>query len=639
MDNKKNRMEELRNRMSVVSLTIVVIAAISVIAYLKITEVEEEKCWKFMKESAQEVNNEIEIRISDNVNMLNLTASQLVQEGVLYDTEVTRSRLRAITKITMFDRVDILYPDETLLTPMGICEGERKVPPYAKLETLGTRMSQRVRDVVKDVPVLRYYIPIKENGKTCAIMIGVIDCTMLHEIINTSAFDGNATCYLVDSDDGAYIMGVKGEELGNVSMLKEQELRNDYADVDLPAEIRRMKTGAVAYEAPGESKDSFMYYTPVDLFEWELLMVVHEDIAFASLIEVKRILAVVGVCVAMLLALYFFWNVHSVKLVTKSKRKAERELLISTTLLQSIRALSSHSDTNRAIDELLGIICRFFEGDRAYICIIDYENRMVSGLYEYTGEGVEKAIDSLQNVPLDEIEFWIRKFKENGMFYLSNIERADKINQEIYQLAKAQKIENLISVPLLDEEVILGFFCVDNPRKNYRDLSLMSSAAFFITDSLEKQKNSELLNRLSFEDSLTGLYNRNKYNQILDKYGERIVRRTGTAFFDLNGLKKMNDTYGHEAGDTLIRNTAEHIKAVFQDCAFRIGGDEFTVVMLDTDQMEFEQKVRQTAERMKEDGISIATGMAWHDGDITLTIQLQEADRRMYMDKQKFYGC
>lgn len=637
--NKKARTggREFTQRMFMATLTIVVIATLSVIAYMRITEIEEEKCWNFMKESAQAVNNEIEIRISDNVDILRLTSNQLIREGLLYDTEATRDRLRSMMKLTMFYRIDILYPDGTLLTPMGIREDSYSVPPYAKLAEIGTCMSQRVRDVIKDAPVLRYYIPIKEDGKTCAIMIGVIDCTTLYKTINTDAFDGNATCYLVDAADGAYIMGVKGQELGYVTALKSQKLRADYSDVDLPLEIRRMRTGAVAYEVYGESKDFFMYYTPVGMFDWELLMTVQEDIAFASLMEVKHVLAIVAACEAMLLALYFFWNLHSVKLVTKSKMRAEKELLISTTLLQSIRALSSHSDTNRAIDELLEIICHFFEGDRAYIFMFDYEKQTASNRYEYATEGVAKQIANLQNLPLRMIDLWMDRFRENGMFYVSNIEKIGKTNSEMFTLLKEQGVRNFVAVPLVEDEVILGFFGVDNPRKNCHDLSLMSSAAFFITDSLEKQKRSELLNKLSFEDSLTGLHNRNKYNQVLDKYGERIVKRTGTAFFDLNGLKKMNDTYGHEAGDELIRNAAKHIGAVFGDFAFRIGGDEFTVVMRDTDQYEFESKVKLVAQQMKEAGISIAAGMAWHDGDITLTMQLQEADHRMYEDKQKFY--
>ena len=637
MSKNTNKGKIFHKRMSIVSLTIVIIVIMSMFASVKITQVEEKKCWNFMRDSAQAVNREIEIRISDNVNILRLTSDQLVQEKLLDDREAVMKRLRSMSQITMFYRIDIVYPDGTYLTPIGVREDTLTVPPYAKLTEIGTRMSQRVRDVIRDEPVLRYYIPIKEDGKTKAIMIGVIDCTTLYKTVKTNAFEGQADCYLVDSNDGSMIMAKAGQQLGNINVLYDRKLRAEYEDVDLPAEIRKLHTGAVAYEAEGQTQDYYMYYTPVGMFDWELLIVVREDIAFASLFEVKRILFYVALAEVLFLALYFYWNIHSIRVITKSKQRAEKELLISTTLLQSIRALSSHTNMNHSIAELLEIICRFFEGDRAYICTFDYDNGTISCQYEYATDCVIRSKEMLQDLPIGMVDMWIQKFTENGMFYLSGVEKVQKFNKDTYDLLKKQNIRSLVAVPLMEENEIVGFFGVDNPKKNYHDLSLMSSAAFFITDSMEKKARNELLNRLSFEDSLTGLNNRNKYNQILDKYGNRIVKRTGTAFFDLNGLKRMNDTHGHEAGDALIRNTARLIGDVFHEHAFRIGGDEFTVVMIGIDQHEFEQMVSDAGRRLTDAGISISTGVAWHDGDITLTEQLQEADARMYLDKERFY--
>lgn len=638
MSKHKGRGKEFRKRMSMVSVTIVVIAIMSVFAYVRIMQVEEQKCWNFMRESAQAVNHEIEIRISDNVNILRLIADQLLQEEMLDNKDTVIARLRSTTKITMFDRIDIMYPDGTFMTPIGVRRNTANVPPFSKIAEIGICMSQRVRDIVKDEPVLRYYIPVKENGKTRAIMIGVIDCSTLYKTFKTTAFEGQADCYLVDSNDGNMIMGQAGQKLGNVNELKHRTLRSDYANVDLPTEIRKNCTGAVAYESEYDAKQYYyMYYTPVGMFDWELLVVVRENIAFASLVEIKRILMYVAIVEAFLLALYFYWNVHSIKVITKSKKRAEKELLISTTLLQSIRALTSHTNMKHSIHDLLEIICNYFEGDRAYICLLDYENDTVSCQYEHTKDGVIQAKELLQNRPMQMVDIWISRFKENGEFYLSNIDKVQKYNPETYQLLKKQDIRSLVAVPLMEGDTIMGFFGVDNPGKNYQDLSLMSSAAFFITDTLEKQARNELLNRLSFEDSLTGLNNRNKYNQILDKHGNQVVLKTGTVFFDLNGLKKMNDTYGHEAGDKLIKNAAKHIGSVFGEDAFRIGGDEFTVVMIDIEKDVFTAKVEEALQQMKEAGISTSAGMAWHDGDITLTAQLQEADQKMYEDKEHFY--
>ena len=69
------------------------------------------------------------------------------------------------------------------------------------------------------------------------------------------------------------------------------------------------------------------------------------------------------------------------------------------------------------------------------------------------------------------------------------------------------------------------------------------------------------LRRLSFEDALTGLYNRNKFTQVMNAGKEGAPLRLGVAYFDLNGLKEVNDGMGHSAGDALIRDTADQIRA------------------------------------------------------------------------------
>ena len=125
-----------------------------------------------------------------------------------------------------------------------------------------------------------------------------------------------------------------------------------------------------------------------------------------------------------------------------------------------------------------------------------------------------------------------------------------------YEILKLQDINRLLAVPLLRDEKIVGFMGVDNPRKHYSDETLLASLQFFVTDSLTRKREQEKLKYLSYRDMLTELFNRNKYIEVLERYKNRHVEKVGVAFIDLNGLKKVNDQKGHEAGDELIRNAA-----------------------------------------------------------------------------------
>lgn len=152
---------------------------------------------------------------------------------------------------------------------------------------------------------------------------------------------------------------------------------------------------------------------------------------------------------------------------------------------------------------------------------------------------------------------------------------------------------------------------------------------------LEEQ--TELLQKMSYEDSLTQLYNHNKFNQLMNTAPDGQWKCLGVAYFDLNGLKAINDHLGHSAGDALLRQAADQLRAVFDGRAYRTGGDEFVVVDDKLSEEEFRAALVEVRGRMDAAGISYATGLSWRGENCSLKEQLDEADRRMYQEKRRFY--
>ena len=81
-------------------------------------------------------------------------------------------------------------------------------------------------------------------------------------------------------------------------------------------------------------------------------------------------------------------------------------------------------------------------------------------------------------------------------------------------------------------------------------------------DILIAKERKARLQYMSYRDMLTTLYNRNRYIQVLEGMQAKTVIKTGVAYIDINGLKRVNDLYGHEAGDRLIINTARSMLAI-----------------------------------------------------------------------------
>ena len=165
----------------------------------------------------------------------------------------------------------------------------------------------------------------------------------------------------------------------------------------------------------------------------------------------------------------------------------------------------------------------------------------------------------------------------------------------------------------------------------------------YLQEQIEEQKKkieeqSASILKMHFEDLSTGLYNRNKFNQVCDALRQEHPERLGIAYFDLNGLKKTNDSLGHHAGDDLICRTAQHLQSVFEHKAYRIGGDEFIVIDKDSGEDAFNESVQKTITAMQQDNLSISAGVCWRSAPCDIDEQINEADKNMYLVKKDFYS-
>lgn len=151
----------------------------------------------------------------------------------------------------------------------------------------------------------------------------------------------------------------------------------------------------------------------------------------------------------------------------------------------------------------------------------------------------------------------------------------------------------------------------------------------------------ELYKSIAYTDMLTDIKNRNAF--INEQYGSTVNKTTCCIVMDINKLKWVNDTLGHNYGDQLIRRSAKVIYDSFSDIGvcYRIGGDEFAVICQNSD----EYDVKNTIKKMKnlisaansdsEPQISLSCGYAFGGNGITnFTDLFNAADKEMYADKK-----
>lgn len=321
----------------------------------------------------------------------------------------------------------------------------------------------------------------------------------------------------------------------------------------------------------------------------------------------------------------------------RTKEQIRQRLEIATVLNSCVGKLNSDTDIDVGINNLLATVNDYFQADRTYVFEIDPDRDVLINTFEsICGQEVSAQMDNLQEVPVSVIEVWMQNFRQGCSYYMSDLEQ--ERGQPSYEMLKAQQVWRLLAVPLMKGGAVVGFLGVDNPRAHYDDATLLASIQFFVTNSLDRKKQQAYLEKLSYRDMLTGLYNRNRYIERLEAYKQVQDQQIGAIYIDLNGLKKVNDEQGHRAGDELIVRAAGTIAGIFAEDAYRVGGDEFVVILLDVSREEFARKTEQLRRQMQENSVDASIGEVWQASTENLEDLLRRADENMYREKKRYYS-
>lgn len=166
-----------------------------------------------------------------------------------------------------------------------------------------------------------------------------------------------------------------------------------------------------------------------------------------------------------------------------------------------------------------------------------------------------------------------------------------------------------LCIPILAQGETLGILHVqatdEAPSLADSELSLKTTFAGHVGLSVANIRLREALRNQSIKDPLTGLYNRRYLEEILQRETRRAVRAgysVGALMLDLDHFKKFNDTYGHDAGDTVLRETASLlIKSVrAEDVVCRFGGEEFIVILPMADLKTSQARAERIRSRLRE---------------------------------------
>jgi len=224
-------------------------------------------------------------------------------------------------------------------------------------------------------------------------------------------------------------------------------------------------------------------------------------------------------------------------------------------------------------------------------------------------------------------------------------EQTEKVQQQTAK--RPQGIESRYETILLSKEgqsipVIIG------ARSLFEEGKFVGVLSAF-TDITAQKRMEDMLRALLLIDELTGLYNRRGFVALSRhqlKAADRAKRKMLLLFADFDGLKRINDNFGHQEGDRALIEVADVFRETFResDIVARIGGDEFVVLAIETDRVDSKVLTTRLQENLaarntrggRRYKLSLSMGLAHYDPKHPCVIDelLAQADRAMYEQKQ-----
>jgi len=608
-------------------LTVVILCAAIVIMILHVYNSVEEEAYEKLHLETQQIKRDVNLQMySDRENLMTMAnfAAKLYERGEKYEL-----LFKSFEEIGLFEDVRILSSDNVLLTKMGKKRMESDISFDEEVKK-GMYISGRVKDLINNNrEVVRSVVPVKtDNGETVGIIYGVIDLQKFEERYLDDVRSINADLFLIEEENGNFIIDTKREGLGQVSEISETSFRDGYSYEKLAKDLSSGKNGFTSFDSIVTGKKLYVHYAPLDFANWSIMVAKPAD-------EVLKSARQTGVyMLVMALILFVIMFSYMIMLIVEERNN----LSVSNNVSIIRKSLLEINQNSEKLKEALKIMTMYSKA-RSTLFVDSYGEEHI-----YISPEFEKGsiIGEERTYFISELLAYIAKNQsmQGARVFLAHIKANAALKNEapeFYEFITRHNVFGLHVASVTHNTGNVRMLCILNAkRKNtgemLKDIAICFSMAVYNKRHLTNTES------MALTDALTGVANRMAYKQDIKNFTKDNLERFNCIYIDVNELNYYNNTHGHAAGDQMLMFIAKTLSKEFQDSrVYRMGGDEFLIFTSNISREEISARLERANTLIEEMKYHISIGVKKKTNDITIEELVNETEKRMYIEKAKYY--